>query len=292
MSKLSVTTGEQLFDSVSANVHDFRDFADRFGSVLQVTRRKRHLSGFFHALLTLSATTRLIRYGRFLLEFDPEEADQSLRQKVLAFARDKLLIHSENCSDPQEVVELTLIAARKSKRPITNAHKALIETEFPEPSCYLCGIALSYTAPPAGACVTCGKVMADRTQPEAVSYEHIWPAAYGGDTTVANLLPACRWCNADKDALASWQWASIAATLLPNSPGTDDWKQLRRREKIAMTMRAAWDIAVSERKTLRDALLKVGPYRSFHLIDSEDSADFFNMRTHDLESLGLDWSLA
>jgi 5-methylcytosine-specific restriction endonuclease McrA len=293
MSKISVTSGEQLLDFIAEGIDDFRAFPEKFNSLLRVTRRRVHMSAFFKSLLALGVTTRLIRYGRHLLEEQPEADEGTLRANVLEFARDKLLVHEANCRDTRALADLTLIAARRSHTRITNAIRVQVQNAVPEPSCYLCGMALTYVKNNAATeCDSCGKLLVAKGQPEPAIFEHLWPTAYGGDTSSANLLPACQWCNDKKKALASWQWAGISATLLPNSPSQDDWRQLGRTEKIAMTLRAAWDVATVDRISLRDALLKVGPYQSFHLIDSEDSSDFFNMRTHDLESLRIDWSLS
>jgi len=292
MAKISVTSGEQLFDTVLASVEDFDAFRTGAPKLFTSTKRSERLTEFFHSLLALSVTARLVRCGRLVLEKYPEFDDDYLCARIVEFARDKLLIYSGNCTDLEAVVTGALEASRKSKREISKAIKVRIQTEFPEPSCYLCGRRLTYESTAAYACGTCGREIKDLERDEPATYEHLWPSAYGGDTDVRNLLPACRWCNRSKGSLTGWQWANIAATLLPNSPTPTDWQKLGRGEKIAVAMRAAWDVAVKDNLSLRDAALKAGPYsKEFSLVDSEDSSDFFNLRAHDLESLGLDWSL-
>lgn len=293
MAKLSVTAGEQLLDFVAATVHDFREFIGRFGPMLTVTRRTRHFSDYFHWLLALSITTRLIRFARFVIDVEPEIDDKMLRLKVMDFARDKLLIHAANCDDTDELAFLTIAAARKSGRDVTKGLKSAIKLQIPNPSCYLCGIALTYNLDQGNAkCGACDRPMPNPAGIEIAEFEHVWPAAYGGDTDARNLLPACRWCNREKSSLTSWQWANIASTLLRHMPTPEEWKQLRRGERIALTMRVAWDLAAKDGLSLREAVLKAGPYqKEFSLIDVEDSSDFFNIQTHDLEALGLDWSL-
>jgi hypothetical protein len=291
MAKISVTSGEQLFDRVLVSVDDFSVFSGDAPKLFTATKRSRHLTDFFHSLLALSVTARLIRYGRYLIEEYSDFEDEYLRAKIVEFTRDKLLIYSGNCSDLDEIVARTLEASRKSKRDISKAIKTRVQNEFPDPSCYLCGIKLTYGSTAEVSCASCGQEVIDYEK-EFVTYEHLWPSAYGGDTDVRNLLPACRWCNGNKGSLTSWQWANIAATVLANRPTDKDWRKLSRDAKIAVTMRVAWDVAVRHNLSLREAALKAGPYsKEFALVDPEDSSDFFNIRAHDLASLGLDWSL-
>ena len=292
MAKISVTSGEQLFDIVLGSVDDFHAFRSGSPKLFTATRRSERLTEFFHDMLALSVTARLIRYGRDAIKAYPELDDEDIRAKIVEFTRDKLLIYSGNCRDLDGLVAMTLEASRKSKRKISKAIETWIQSEFPDPYCYLCGRKLIYESQAATNCATCGRELQERELDEPATYEHLWPSAYGGDTDVRNLLPACKWCNRNKGSLTGWQWAKIAATLLANPPTEDDWKNLGRAEKIAVAMRVTWDLAVRENLSLRQAALKAGPYgRDFSVVDPEDSTDFFNLRAHDLESLGLDWSL-
>jgi len=54
----------------------------------------------------------------------------------------------------------------------------------------------------AGLCHYCGRAVGAR----ALTLDHIVPLIRGGRSIRANIVPACKECNANKQSLLPWEW--------------------------------------------------------------------------------------
>lgn len=116
--------------------------------------------------------------------------------------------------------------------------------------------------------------------------EHVWPASLGGDSIVDNLVPACHGCNQHKGDLFTWEQGSIHDFIYPIDFHLSDFlPRLPVTQRILLQRRAVTTLAQRERMTLKDALLRVGPYGEMSAVDGSDTWDLFNTQNH-VESLG------
>lgn len=132
--------------------------------------------------------------------------------------------------------------------------------------CYMCGASLDF----------------DQNHPVlGYTLEHIWPRSYGGDSIEENFLPACQSCNSKKKSnFATWTMPAIQSLLYGISPEEQRLEEIHGSFKFSMHYRAAQDLAIQERSTLKNAFLKIGPWTSARLIDPDDVTDFFNLENH------------
>lgn len=76
-------------------------------------------------------------------------------------------------------------------------------------------------------CAYCG-VQSDK-QPDP---DHVVPLSRHGDNTIDNILPACRACNSDKQAMTLDEWAHWRATkrkpALPHPWRAMGWRRIER----------------------------------------------------------------
>lgn len=113
-------------------------------------------------------------------------------------------------------------------------------------------------------CYSCDRELsatAQREDASFLSYDHVWPHSFGGDSVEVNLLPSCQDCNTAKQHTISWEWGLVQSTLPQTELGEAELHSLRltRASKIALHMRAALDYARMHGTTLKDGFLAVGP---------------------------------
>jgi hypothetical protein len=53
--------------------------------------------------------------------------------------------------------------------------------------------------------------------------------------------------------------------------------------KFSLHYRAAQQLAIEERLTMKKAFLKIGPWTDVRLRDNDDVADFFNLENHAIQ---------
>lgn len=134
-------------------------------------------------------------------------------------------------------------------------------------------------------CYICGRTILHQPEnfEDKISYEHIWPSSFGGNSETSNLLPACQKCNEHKDDMLLWQDSHVHSFILSPSPSEEGWKRIKRAEKIAKHRLKVFDVACLKKISLKDAALEIGPANiSTKPIDSllscntDDCVDFFN----------------
>lgn len=131
--------------------------------------------------------------------------------------------------------------------------------------CYICGVPLEYV---------------DRTSRAYFTIDHLWPTSYGGESVEENLLPACSDCNTKKANAALWVASDIHVAFFgPNMP-IEKLSCLKSERRIALYQRAAVNLALKRRVSLKEAFLMLGPWDQVSTYDSDSVADMFNMRIH------------
>jgi 5-methylcytosine-specific restriction endonuclease McrA len=59
-----------------------------------------------------------------------------------------------------------------------------------------------------GVCHYCGRAVGAR----ALTLDHVVPLIRGGRSVRANMVPACKDCNSQKQSLLPWEWEAYLAT--------------------------------------------------------------------------------
>jgi hypothetical protein len=137
------------------------------------------------------------------------------------------------------------------------------------PYCYICGTNLDFDSTGEINCYT---------------LEHIWPRAYGGDSIEENFLPACESCNSKKKRhFATWVMPAVQSLLLGISPSSQRLEEIEGSYKFSLHYRAAQQLAIDKRLTMKNAFLEIGPWTDVRLRDNDDVADFFNLANHKAE---------
>lgn len=135
------------------------------------------------------------------------------------------------------------------------------------PWCYLCGVELDYDP-------------TDLKAHDRFTLDHVWPQAYGGDSSEENLLPACAACNVRKAHTASWSLYPIQSLIV----GTHQHElQLMPKEmRFAVRARAAQKLTHSG-LSLRESYLELGRPLTPLIVDTAQAVDVFNLRIPDPE---------
>ena len=142
-------------------------------------------------------------------------------------------------------------------------------------------------------CCFCGKGLTADTHSVVrdvdgtkATLEHVWPTSLGGDSIAENLVPACGNCNKEKRDLFTWEQGSIHDFIYPIDFHLSEFlPRLPVTQRILLQRRAVITLAQRERITLKQALLRVGPYGDIKALDASDTWDFFNTQNH-FDSLG------
>lgn len=167
----------------------------------------------------------------------------------------------------QRLVRLASAAAEASDREMSKGLKSQMRDWAIDqhPHCYMCSVQLDFT----------------NSDPDtSFTRDHVWPSSYGGDSVLENLLPACGKCNSERKAhFATWAGTGIQSTLLRRNPSTDAWTTLNGTPTFALQSFAAQKLAISEQISLKEAYLRVGPWRMPpEIADTTEVIHFFNLR--------------
>lgn len=142
--------------------------------------------------------------------------------------------------------------------------------------CCFCGTALTADA---------DSIVRD-TQGNKATLEHVWPSSLGGDSVPDNLAPACTRCNHAKSDLFTWEQGSVHDFIYPIDFHLSDYlARLPLTQKILLQRRAVVILAQREKISLKQALLRVGPFGDLKPLNADDTWDIFNTQNH-LDSLG------
>ncbi len=253
------TAGERLFLFI-LNEISAPDMGAYHGIIYgQIGGRNSDMFNFFVEINALNVLARLVRLAVHI-----QEKYNALDHKseMIKYIQLKLGIAGQDDTLLERLAALALGAGVVSKQKPSPSTKKLVRNGATELPCYICG-------------ALCEDKKGVENQ---VQYEHLWPRSHGGDSSVDNLLPACKYCNQPKGAMLLWHTAEIFGTVLPPSPSDESFKLIRRREKIASYMKRVYDHANLEGCTLKEAAQFLGPGRMspVQVVDDLDAVDFFN----------------
>lgn len=184
-----LTPGERLVDYLRRTTFvGLRQQALRDGLRLAMSQgqREEHMLVAFEDIAVLNVARRLIVGAGWALQRlgDGAVADRYLSDLVV----NELIIDYSNV---RKVKDYLLPCAEAARSQISKSmrREVLSESGF---VCYMCGRSLAIGA------------VADPEQGNAppATVDHVWPRGYGGDSSFANLLPACPECNTAKASMA------------------------------------------------------------------------------------------
>ena len=201
-------------------------------------------------------------------------------------------IAKSTCSSFSDLAPLAFLAAQAaseaSKTPNAHEKRKVLGDCRRKFNCYSCGGELDPQAL-SQVSVENGKLIPN---PQYLEYEHLWPHSFGGDSIAENLLPSCPYCNRAKANVASWEWMPVQSVIpefLARSP-TLSGPKASKQVKIGLHIRAATACARLNGTTLKNAYIAIGPrLNDIHVVDTSDTADFFNLRVHNPEETGMLW---
>lgn len=174
------------------------------------------------------------------------------------------------------LVRDALRAHDASDKPITKSIETEIWHKRRIHKCCFCGTALTASS---------DSIVRD-VQGKKATLEHVWPSSLGGDSVPDNLVPACADCNRVKSDLVTWEQGSVHEFIYPiNFHLSDYFPRLPLAHKILLQRRAVVMLAQRDKISLKQALLRVGPYGEIKPLNADDTWDIFNTQNH-LDSLG------
>jgi HNH endonuclease len=262
----SVTDGEKLCNFLNHRLLASAPW-DALASALEHTGRHAELVEFYRQITAVALTGRVVSAG------------VSLAKRVgiqdPAFKREFIALFREYIGIPHPLLDqffrFSYRAVEAALEQLPNSARRQIEA-FARRShayCYMCGVPLTFEDQDAHSAYTC---------------EHVWPRAYGGNSIVENLLPACQSCNTNKKAnFATWAMPAIQSLILGLSPPEAELQEIHGSFKFALHYRAAQRLATTERMSLKNAFLQLGPWEDVRIRDVGDIVDIFNLENHSAE---------
>jgi hypothetical protein len=284
-----VTDGEKLFHFLIKNVGEFGALENLRSDFVSGVMRGREFMQFTEGAIVLHCFGRLLqaaKWYRNICSDDPARGSKEIK----SFVVDTLGIAKATCASFDELAPLALAAAAaassSSKTPNSSEKRKVLDNCKKMFNCYSCGIELD---PNASSDIydENGKSFQN---PHYLEHEHLWPHSFGGNSIAENLLPSCPFCNRAKANIASWEWIPLQS-VLPKFEGKSSFINASDHHgqlKIGLHIRAAMAYARINGTTLKTAYSLIGPrLKEIHLVDTNDTADFFNLRVHDFEETGI-----
>jgi hypothetical protein len=263
MINCGITSGEQLCNFVNRRLLAGGAWND-LELQLSATGRSMQLVEFFRQVAAVTLTGRIVAAGVSINETN--SINDVMFQKLLReYLRDTVGIPGRFMNEIYRFSHRAIEAAILS---IPNAVQKKIRSwaEVHHTCCYMCGQALDFN---------------QKDNVRSYTLEHIWPRSYGGDSIEENFLPACKSCNGEKKSnFATWTMPAIQSLLFGLKPQEESLAKVPGALKFSLHYRAAQELAIQKRSTLKDAFLNIGPWTNIRLIDTDDVADFFNLENH------------
>lgn len=259
----AATDGERLCNFVNHRLLGSVPW-DSLAFALEPTGRHLDLVEFYREITAVGLTGRLVSAGTSIAESVAID-DPAFRKELIALLRDYIGIPHRTVDELFRFAQRAVMAALET---LPNSLRAQMEMFAirTHPHCYMCGVSLDFD---------------DHEIPQSYTCEHVWPRAYGGNTVVDNLLPACQSCNSIKKAsFATWVMPAIQSLLLGLSPADNRLQEINGSFKFAIHYRAAQRLAIRERKTLKNSFLQLGPWQDVRIRDLGDIVDVFNLENH------------
>lgn len=118
-----------------------------------------------------------------------------------------------------------------------------------------------------------------------IPLDHLWPRSLGGVSTAANLLPICDTCNGAKQDRASWAVFGVVQDYAIANRSADSILLIG----LAHHHLAAIRYATSNRISLKEAYVALGPRTTVEYLDPLDGDHFFNRVAHDRNKYSTTW---
>lgn len=255
------TSGESLFKFVANELFSREEYylVNKM-EFLRLGGRASEFSKYFIGVKALNIVGRLIKKSIRTLEIEDSVAHQ---QEIVNYIQNHMELVSEGGDVLDKMARLSLDAAKNCNRPISNGSKKVVKGDAKEWPCYLCG-----------------KICFENSdiEDDLITYDHIWPSSFGGDSKPENLLPSCKVCNSKKGNMILWHTGAIFSFILKPEPSINEWTSIKKGEKIAKHMNSIFDYANNNFLTLKDSALHIGPanFLSMSPDNSEDAIDYFN----------------
>jgi hypothetical protein len=234
---------------------------------LDSTGRAIHLVSFYRQIAAVTLTGRIVAAGRSANDLYPH-GDPLFRKLFTEHLRDTVGIPREIFD---ELYRASVRAVEAAISPIPGSVEKRMRAwaELRHPCCYMCGSSLDFQNSDPVKGYTC---------------EHIWPRSYGGDSIEDNFLPACNSCNSKKKQnFATWAMPAVQSLLRGLAPEGQTLAEVEGTYKFALHYRAAQNLAVKRRSTMKEAFLTIGPWTDIRVLDVDDVADFFNLENHSIQ---------
>lgn len=232
---------------------------------LQFTAKEAEWTGSFREMLAVNVTGRIVAAGDSLANdcgFDTPEFSRAF----LDHLREMVAPASGSLNELFRFATRAVSRARQDISP-GFARRLRNWAKAHHPHCYMCGTGLQFDL------VTLSHL--------EYSAEHIWPRKYGGDSSEANLLPACVSCNSEKKkGFATWAMTGFPSVKFGLHPDPRDLDTLEGHYRFALHYRYAQKYANENRTSLKTAFLSIGPWTDVRLIDEADVGHFFNLENH------------
>jgi hypothetical protein len=262
----SVTDGEHLCHFINHRLLATSAWG-ALASALEPTGRHSDLVDAYRQIAAVSLTGRIVAAGSTWAE--------SIEMDDPAFTREFTDLFRNYVGIPHglwsEFVRFSYRAIAAKREPFPNSLQRQLRlfAERKHSHCYMCGVALNFN---------------DQEDPRFYTADHLWPRAYGGNTIIDNLLPACRSCNNDKKSgFATWVMPAIQSLVLGVNPKESRLQEIPGSYKFSIHYRAAQRYALDRKTTLKNAFLHIGPWKYVRIRDADDIADIFNLENHDLD---------
>lgn len=257
----AVTTGELLFQFIQKEIYQSSSLAEiQSLGLLTVGGRSDFFSDYFLGINAMNMLARCVKKAERVRGTENESSHQG---SMVAYLQETLGMAKHNDETVDQLARLSLSAASDSKRKIKERIKHSIRNGRNEVPCYLCGGMCQHNASDANT---------------GIEYEHIWPASFGGNSIIENLLPACAVCNREKKDMLLWHTGHLFSFVLKPDPSSDELTAITKKAKIAAQLRKIFAKACSEKISLKVAAEILGPVdmNSIYAIDDRDAVDFSN----------------
>jgi len=259
----AVTDGERLCNFVNHRLLASVPW-DTLAFALEPTGRPADLIEFYREITAVGLTGRLVSAGTSMAESVAID-DPAFRKEFTGLLRDYIGIPHRTIDELFRFSQRAVMAALEVLPKSLRTQMEIFGMRS-HPHCYMCGVSLNFT---------------DREIPQSYTCEHVWPRAYGGNSIVENLLPACQSCNSIKKAnFPTWVMPAIQSLLLGLSPTDNRLQEINGSFKFAIHYRAAQRLAIRERRTLKSSFLQLGPWQDVRIRDLGDIVDAFNLENH------------
>jgi hypothetical protein len=262
----TTTSGEQLFlfirEDVLPELPASGSAWSHVGQVLSDVGGSRHFAGFFRGATAIQSVRRLLAFCKESLEM----AGSGMHVRLIADFASEEVFPGLDRDNLGRLGRLASAAYRASDTSATKATKSRLLRGLVAIRCYLCGLVLDEAA--------CDGELG------FVSLDHIWPASLGGESTDANLLPACLKCQVKKADGLSWEWLNLYNLSWPSMPSPAHRDRVELQVKIARHFHHATEFASAEQRTLKWALAELGPIASPTRFEPTGwPATFFDLHT-------------